>query len=206
MKKNKGFNWDLLASKTIGQKLKISFSILALTILILGGIGYYGAHSGDNAIYEIGEVQLPSVESLQEMEMGVIKVNSAQESLMNQALTEEQRRQQYEEIENSHDYFMTAKGIFEPLPQSDDEAVLWEEFLTAMQDWENDYKTFLERSRDYDEALAGDGDVEQVYADMRTYFLDNARNSYNTMYKEFGGTCSFKRTERDRRSCSGKLT
>lgn len=174
---------DLFANRTIGQKLKISFSLLAFLTLVLGGIGYYGAFSGDKAIYEIGEVRFPSVKSLQEMEIGVVKVNSVQEALMNQVLTQEQRRQQYIELESSREEFLTAKSIFEPLPQTEDEAVLWEAFLVTMEDWENDYETFLELSRDYDEVVAGDGDTELAYADMRNYYLDNARVSYNAMFE-----------------------
>src|SRR6056297_2546446 len=86
-----GYNWNLFANKTIGQKLTASFAGLAFITLILGGMGYYGAVSSDESINDIGLVRLPSVESLLKVNQALISISSGEEALQNPELTSADR-------------------------------------------------------------------------------------------------------------------
>lgn len=187
MSNNTRYNWDLFAKKTIGQKLTASFAILAFITLILGGIGYYGAVNSDNSIEEIGMVRLPSVQSLQNMNIAVVEVYAAQQALMNQALSEERRSAIYRDIEKSQKDFLDSKAVYEPLPQTENEAVLWGDFLGTMESWEEDYEVFLQLSNEYDAVLTDGGDYETVFADIRNQFLNETLVTYNDMYQNLVG-------------------
>lgn len=183
MSKEIGFKWNLFAGRTIGQQLKGAFASLAFITLVLGGIGYYGAVSSDNSINEIGVVRLPSVQSLQNMNIAVVEVYAAQQALQNQAISQARRVQIYNDIEKSQIDFLNAKAVYEPLPQTDNEAVIWGDFLATMEDWEEDYEVFLNLSRDYDNALAGGEDHEQIFSEIRSQFLNETLISYDAMYR-----------------------
>lgn len=183
MSKETGFKWNLFAGRTIGQLLTGSFAALAFITLVLGGIGYYGAVSSDNSINEIGVVRLPSVQSLQNMNIAVVEVYAAQQALQNQAISQTRRAQIYNDIEKSQIDFLNAKAVYEPLPQTDNESVIWKDFLVTMEDWEEDYEVFLKLSRDYDDALAGGEDHDQIFAEIRKQFLNETLISYDAMYR-----------------------
>lgn len=184
MSKATGFKLNFFAGKTIGQKLMASFAILAFITLVLGGIGFYGAVSSDNSIHEIGDVRMPGVQSLQKMNIAVVEIYAAQQALQNQALSDADRTQIYNDIENSKQYFLTAKNIYDSLPQTENEAVIWNDFIETMQDWEEDYEVFLQLSHDYDDALANGEDHYSVFAAIGNQFLNETFISYEAMYKE----------------------
>lgn len=179
---------------TIAKKLTASFSLLAAITLIVGAIGYYGAYSGDQSTEEIGEIRLPSVQSLQNMNIAVIEIYAAQQALMNQALSAERRSQNYKDIENSFEEFNEAKAIYEPLPQTDKEAVMWQDFLVSMDDWINDYREFLDLSEEYDAALAEDSGYEEVFAQIRNQFLSETLVSYQQVYEELSALSQLNET------------
>lgn len=184
MSKVKRLKWDLFAGKTIGQKLTASFAIVTFITLILGGIGYYGAINSNNSINRIGTTLLPSVQSLQNMKVAVVEVYASQQALMNQALSEERRTQIYKDIENSQQDFLKSKSNYEALPQMENEAALWNNFLTTMEVWEEDYNEFIKLSRDYDTTLASGGDTGIIFTEIRDQFLNETLISYDEMYKD----------------------
>ena len=59
---------------TIGKKLIVSFMSVAVITLSLGIVGYYGAVKGKQAVEEIGEVRLPSIDA-------TLTIDSAGESI-----------------------------------------------------------------------------------------------------------------------------
>ncbi len=181
-------NWDDSSESkgvwTISKKLTASFSAVVIITLIIGGMGYYAAYSGDQSIEEIGIVRLPSIQYLQNMNVAVVEVYAAQQALQNQALSVERRQQIYDDIERNLQDFHNAKNLFEPLPQTDEEAIVWQAFLLKMDEWSNDYNRFLSLSRDYDEAFSVNSGYEEVFIEMRNQFLNETLVSYRQVYNE----------------------
>jgi methyl-accepting chemotaxis protein len=184
MGKSKGFNFNILSGMTIGKQLTVAFGILAVVTLILGGLGYYAANSGDQTIEEIGIVRLPSVQALQNMNISVVEIYASQQALMNQALSEERRSQIYDDITKSQNDFIEAKDVYLPLPQTEREAVQWNQFMPAMDEWMKDYDTFLELSETYDETVANGGDYDAAFAEIREQFLNETLVAYQNVYDQ----------------------
>jgi len=68
---------------TIGKQVVTSFLATAAITLGLGLVGYYGTVKSNEAIYEIGRVRLPSVQSLLVISKSAESIQVAQRTLLN---------------------------------------------------------------------------------------------------------------------------
>jgi methyl-accepting chemotaxis protein len=135
----------------LGVKLIGGFSVVAAIVLIVGFFGWQGANQLNEHVYEIGEVRLPSVESLLIVKSESNAIRIALRSLLNPRMTMEQREQQYANIELSRQNYRLAWDIYEPLPQTPREAELWNEFVPAWNSWAETNNAFLQGSREIEE-------------------------------------------------------
>jgi len=132
----------------LGVKLIGGFSIVALIVLVVGFFGWQGAMQLNEHVDEIGMVRMPSVESLLIIKTEANAIRIALRSLLNPRMTLEERELQYTNIALSRDNYRLAWDRYEPLPQTAEEAVLWEEFVVAWNSWAETNNTFLARSRE----------------------------------------------------------
>jgi methyl-accepting chemotaxis protein len=145
---------------TIGKKLIASFIGLSLITLILGSVGYYGASRSNNDITEIGIVRLPSVQSLMEINEAKTAVDSAENALLSREIDLAARLEKYKAIEDAFKRAEEAWKIYEPLPQSPEEAETWKKFVPAWEAWKKDDQTYVAQCKEYDrmvEAAKQDG-------------------------------------------------
>ena len=142
----------------IGSRLAIGFGLITIVALTLGLIGYFGAVKNDQAIEEIGIVRLPSVEALMVLKEVQATVAAAEYALLSTRFDPKSR-------EAEHQKFITAKRradavwkIYEPLPQTAEEAMVWKQFIPIWEQWWKDHADYVKQVRDF-EAL-GIADLE----------------------------------------------
>ncbi len=135
---------------TIGAKIGISFGIMAIILAALGGLGYYGISSGERSVTEVGMVRLPGVYSLERIENAAESIRGDVRTLAIPGLSTDVRDRQYRNIEQNTDAYQQAWDIFEPLPQTDEEARLWREFVPAWEEYRDETDHFLRLSREFD--------------------------------------------------------
>jgi methyl-accepting chemotaxis protein len=128
---------------SIGRKLITAFLVVAAITLLLGLVGYYGAARSQQAIAEIGGVRLPSVQSLLIIAQGAERIKVAQRTLMDPELSVADRKRQLENVARARAEYAAAWKVYEPLPQTAEEAALWKEFVPAWQAWRNDNDAFF---------------------------------------------------------------
>ncbi len=138
------------ASWTIGKKLIVSFMSVALITLVLGIVGYYGAVKSEDSVDEIGNVRLPSVDSLLIIKESARNVRGAMRSLAIPGLGYESRQEEYNNLDTVRETYETAWKIYEPLPQTTEEARLWDQFVPAWNAWRAENNKFVEMSREFD--------------------------------------------------------
>ena len=130
--------FNLLANLTVRTKLFILLAVAIIASMMIGGAGYIGIIKVDNAMSEIGEVRLPSVQGLLIMSEGQTAVRAA--NLW--ALTWEN---DYHAQANFNDVLKAKEAawsninrgwsIYEPLPQTRDEVGLWNQFTREWEAW-----------------------------------------------------------------------
>ena len=163
---------------TIGKKLTVSFTVITLITLVLGSMGEYGALKNEEAINNIGVVRLPSIQSLQDMNLAMAEIRSKEEALQNPALSAQARAEAIEAVESYWQLLRKAKAIYEPLPQTQQESSDWNEFLNSYEEWVTDQTQYMNISREYVQVDEGTEEAEAVLAKLRTQFMEHNLESY----------------------------
>ena len=155
----------------LGVKLTSGFVLVAVITLIVGVIGWRGIDTLDGHLVEVGEVRLPGIESLLEMEAGAGTILAAQRTLLNPRLPLEDRRRQYINIEVALERYQHAVEVYAPLPQTTEEAQLWNQFMPLWEDFRKQNDDFLRMARDLE--ATGVLNPVQLRADLQRFRGDH---------------------------------
>ncbi len=135
----------------LGTKLMLGFSVVAVITLILGIVGYYGAVKGEQAVQEVGGVRLPSVDSLQVIHAEAEGIRGTMRTLVIPGLPDEVRNRQYQNLKEARANYEAAWKVYEPLPQTPEEAKLWQQFVPAWNAWRAENNTFMALMQKWDD-------------------------------------------------------
>ncbi len=139
---------------TIGKKLFAAFGAVAAIMLALGGVGYYSAVKGQNSLNEIGNVSLPSVDSLLIIKENSENIRGTLRTLSISGLSLEMRKRQYDNIAEARKEYEAAWKRYEQLPQTEEEATLWKQFVPAWNAWRAENNKAIQLSHEMDQLLA----------------------------------------------------
>ncbi|MFA5903625.1 MAG: MCP four helix bundle domain-containing protein, partial [Desulfobacula sp.] len=134
----------MLQHMKLGTKLMLGFSLVAMITLVLGVIGYYGAVKGEKSVQEIGAVRLPGIDSLLDIEGEAQAIRGTLRTLMIPGLPKEVRERQRGNLAKSGNAYEAAWKIYEPLPQTPEEAMVWKDFVPAWDAWRAENNKFME--------------------------------------------------------------
>jgi methyl-accepting chemotaxis protein len=134
----------------LAKKMLLAFCLVAGIGLFLGLYGFYGAKRSLAIIEDIGKLQLVNVETLLTIEAKMNEATGAYRSLLIPDLDKEARRALYPAITKAFEKLDAAWKIYEPLPQTKEEAVLWNEFVPAFKKWREENNKFIELEKKLD--------------------------------------------------------
>jgi len=138
------------SKRSMGGKIIISFSVVAVVILLIALSGYMGARILNDNIVEIGDVRVPSISSLSTAEIETDMITVLVRTLSIPGLTFELRREYYSEIERRQRAYQNAIDIFAPLPQSEQEAIMWRSYENTAAEWNTQTDHFLTINQEFD--------------------------------------------------------
>jgi methyl-accepting chemotaxis protein len=162
---------NALNNLRMGVKLIGGFVVVAAIATIIGVVGFvYIGTLGDN-IDEIGRVRLPSIQTLLIISEAQTAVDSAENALLSAELDAKERQAQYDRIVAAFKRADDAWKIYEPLPQTPEEAKTWKEFVPAWNAWKSDDQTFIKMSKEYDAAVAAKQNTAEFHKRMVTQAL-----------------------------------
>ncbi len=127
----------------LGTKLLGSFILVALATLAVGFMGWFSVHRMSGELEAIGNVNLPSIESLLTIKQHMLAVNTAQRTLLNPELSAEDRRKQFENLDSAWKAYEKARALYEGLPRTEEEEQLWDLFGESVKEWAAENETFL---------------------------------------------------------------
>jgi methyl-accepting chemotaxis protein len=175
-------NW--FNNMKIRTKLLGGFVLVAIIAGIIGYIGYNGMQGIQKGQDEIATVILPSINNLQIIREGQTSVVVGERGLINRRMIEKEVRQaQYDYIENAWKRIDEAWKIYEPIPQSKDEAEEWKNFVKLWDNWKKGHQKVVDLSKEKDQLIfnrvasddaqmkAIDDKLYDTYMDSRTPFL-----------------------------------
>ncbi len=132
----------------LSYKLIAGFVMVALVTLGVGFSGWLGVNGLAGTIHEIADVRLPSVSSLLAIEKSMESLRVAIRTLLNPDLKPEDRARQFNNIEAARKAYRAAWDIYEPLPQTPEEAELWKQFTQAVDAWAKENNEFLRLAKE----------------------------------------------------------
>jgi methyl-accepting chemotaxis protein len=137
----------------LSVKLVGGFLVVAVITLLVGLVGWRGVSQSDEALREVAIVRLPSVLGLEMMSEAQTAIQKFERILVYEQAPEIAKRQ-YADLEE--DWKQAEKGwkIYEPLPQTVEEAKLWKEFVPKWETWKKLHQEAIEFVRKGDQKSA----------------------------------------------------
>jgi len=174
----------------LATKMIMAFGVVAAIALGLGLTGYYGAVKSDEAIEDIGMVRLPSVQSLLVIKENANDIKAAQRTLLDLGLAKEIRQRQYDNVAAAREAYLAAWKVYEPLPQTPEEAGLWKQFVPAWDKWREQNNVFFELTKKIEAMDLGD--PIELYRNLETFRGDHYKLTADTLrlisdHKHFDG-------------------
>lgn len=140
-----------MKSISLRAKLILGFLLVAIITAVIGVVALVSVAKLDSHIAEIGSVRLPSVKELLIIDKELESLRVAQRTLLNPNLSREERAQQYADFDRARAAYRKAWENYEPLPQTQEEALAWKKFVAAIETWRDANNTFLEMCKKLDE-------------------------------------------------------
>jgi hypothetical protein len=139
------FRYFKLASTVLG-----SFSVILLVCALIGALGIFSLSSIRDSFNEMAAVRVPSIDHLHAIGNAMLAVDAAENALLATDLGEKQRRSIYLRFDELQKDLAGALSAYESLPQSADEARLWQNFVPVLERWWHDHEELVRLAREYD--------------------------------------------------------
>lgn len=161
----------------LSTKLMSAFLFVACITLIVGFFGWRGASKADDALDEVADVRLPSVLGLEIMNEAQTAVQRAESSLLVPEFfnSTEERRYQHKMLKEAWERAEQGWKLYEPLPQTEEEAQIWARFKPAWEAWKREHRKVIDlvEKESREEAMAlFTGDSRKTFLASEKLLLD----------------------------------
>jgi methyl-accepting chemotaxis protein len=160
------FKEKIMKNIKLGVKMIFSFIIVAAIAGIIGIIGIFALNGTVDSIVEIGDVRLPSVQSLLIISEGQTAVDTNENALLSRDIDLKTRQEKYDAFSNIWKRVGDAWKVYEPLPQTTEEAGVWKKFEPAWEGWKKDHEAFVAISKEYDSTVQAQEKGNDFYNKM----------------------------------------
>ncbi len=146
--------------KNMSLKIKLigGFALVALITVAIGTIGWKAVADTGAALMEVGEVRLPSLYGLEIINEAQTAIQRAERTLCIPEIFSDPRQVEDQTRRLADAWQRVDQGwkIYEPLPQSKDEEILWKKFTPNWEVWKKDHQQVIDliKSGKREEALA----------------------------------------------------
>ncbi len=120
--------------------------VVALITLIVGFLGYRGVSQTDNALMEVSEVRLPSIMGLQMLALAQKDIQGRERTLLIPEMLNDPKQVEWVSKLLETAWQQAAKGwkLYEPLPQSKEEEIIWNQFKPVWEIWKKDHQQVMD--------------------------------------------------------------
>jgi len=133
----------------LSTKLIAAFLICAAITLLIGAAGIYGVIRLKGHIQEVGSVRVPSLIGLGMMNDAISSIDSMENTTLSPVYPAEKRMELEKEVVAAWADYKKGMDIYEPLPQTAEEAVLWKEFEKNLAEWKKQHEIYMGLQREY---------------------------------------------------------
>jgi methyl-accepting chemotaxis protein len=131
------------------SKLLAGFMACNSILLIVGIVGYFGIVKIDNHLEEISDNRLPSIYSLEIINEAQTAVKAANRTLLIPSISDELAKRQHKDVKEAFERVDKARKIYDPLPQTKEEELLWKQFVPQWEAWKKNAFKSVEMYDEY---------------------------------------------------------
>lgn len=150
----------MLSNLSLKTKLIGSFMTVAAVMAVVAWVGYNGITTVQASLTEIGDVRSPSMHGLQNMETALTAIRMNNLMITNPRTVAADRNQYPRLMEKAWEKLDAGRKEYEPLPQTPEEAVMWQEYVRSFDAWKVDY----ERAYRLGAEISGSADQTRIDA------------------------------------------
>jgi methyl-accepting chemotaxis protein len=154
----------------LSTKLISGFLLVAVIATIIGLVGFFSVRSLNSSIDEIGVVRLPSIHGLFLVKGNLEVIKGTIGMLINPNLTAQQRDDAIKSVEQARVEYKKGMDIYEPLPQTPEEAITWKETVVAMDEWKKANNDFFAMCGKLKEVEQDAGKKAELYKEMGQHY------------------------------------
>ncbi|MCC6126049.1 MAG: methyl-accepting chemotaxis protein [Pirellulales bacterium] len=165
----------MFAKMKTGTKILVGFGFAIAITAVVGVVGYRGINKLSGHITEIGAVRMPSLEGLFMLSDSQKTILAAENMLLCKALDDADRQKRIARMNEAFDRADKGWKIYEPLPQTVEEAAKWKEFVPAWSAWKRDHEEFLRLTREWEKVRKADASVEEAAYDAAAKLAQGAK-------------------------------
>ena len=150
----------------ISKKLFGAFSIVAIILAIVGVVGFVSVKSLNDQNDELGAIRLPSIQALLIMSEAQTAVDSNENALLSRDIDVATRQEKYAGIDAAFQRADDSWAVYAPLPQTEEEEKVWNEFVPAWEAWKRDDANYVGMSKEYDDTVADQERSAELFEQM----------------------------------------
>ena len=124
------------------------------------------AEGGQDKQSTADRVAFLTIWSLMEIDQAQTEIDGAENALLSREIDLKARNETYDRITAAWKRVDDAWKVYEPLPQTPEEAELWKKFVPAWNAWKNDDQEYLKLSKEYDKYVEGSFKADTLYKQM----------------------------------------
>lgn len=173
---------------SLGAKLITGFAIVAVITAATGAIGFWGITELNYWVDEIGTNVMPSNTALLRVSRAITAVDGAENSLLIQSYTPEDRAKVYAAFDAHHKAIEENMATYAAIPMTDQEKSDWAAFTPVLDSWWKAHENFVVVAKEYeaapsDEGLKRMGDEAGTTAKFASDALGKLENSVQLLDK-----------------------
>ncbi|MDD3598055.1 methyl-accepting chemotaxis protein [Sulfuricurvum sp.] len=174
-------NW--LENMVLQTKLMLLTGVMVVAMIILGVLGFKATNGWQTDIIEIGDIRVPSLVSVGTIRNGTqliaIQMNRVRGLKGNPDL-QNKMADASDEIQQGFERIDKGMAIYEPLPQTPEEAVEWKKFKAGYDQWRKASESFQKDIVDVMAKTNDPAEIDQLFGIM-TAKIESIRASRVTM-------------------------
>lgn len=136
---------------TIAKKLTVGFCLVAAITLFVGYIGWSSVMKLQAIVVDVGQLRLPSVHALGDIQCSAERIRSVQRTLLNPNLSEPDRKREFDALAMAEKHYDEAKQEYEALKITELELAQWNKFLVAWSGFEKEYREFFRMAKELEQ-------------------------------------------------------